>query len=299
MTYSKLQLATHVGRGLAALEDRPRLTRQAMRTLPSKLNPRDLWLLGMLGEHRVFTTRQITALAFDTATAARHRLCTLHRLRVLDRFRPLTPVGSAPWHYTLGEAGAVVLAAERGTDTRELRYRPDQVIRLAGSMHLNHTLAVNDFFVGLAAAARRDPVAELTRWWSENRCAATWGDIIRPDGYGIWRQHGAEHGAEVGFFAEIDLGTETLDRLVRKVDAYTELARASGIITPVLFHLTSQHREYRLHQHLGTPAVPVATTTADIAALDPTGSVWLLTGQHTTRIRLADLPPTRQDRLAG
>src|SRR5918999_40797 len=143
MAYSRLQLATHNGRGLAALEDRPRLSRQAMRTLPYRLNDRDRWLLGMLHEHRVLTTSQITALAFDTATAARHRLCTLHRLRVVDRFRPLTPVGSAPWHYVLGDAGAAVLAAERGLDVRELHHRPDQAIRLAGSMHLTHTLAVN------------------------------------------------------------------------------------------------------------------------------------------------------------
>lgn len=293
MTYSRLQLATHVGRGLAALEDRPRLTRQAIRALPSRLNPRDCWLLGMLHEHRVFTTTQITALAFDTATAARHRMHTLHRLRVVDRFRPLTPIGSAPWHYMLGEAGAVVLAAERGIDARELRYRPDQVVRLAGSIHLTHTLAVNDFFVSLSAAARRDPTAQLTRWWPESRCAAAWGDIIRPDGYGTWRHNHAQ----VDFFAEIDLGTETLDRLVRKVDAYTELARTSGILTPVLFQLNSQHREYRLHQHLGTPAVPVATTTTGIAASDPAGAVWLPAGHHTARIRLADLPATRLDPL--
>lgn len=288
--YTQRQLTSHVGQGLATLTPRPRLTKQTLAELQRRLTARDLWLLGMLAEHRVLTTIQITDLVFDTGTAARHRLHTLHELRAVDRFRPLTLVGSAPWHYVLGEAGARVLAAHRGTEPADLPYRPDQTPRLARSQQLAHTIAVNDFFTALAAAARGDPDTELATWWPERRCGAAWGHIIRPDGYGVWHHHGTR----IDFFAEIDLGTEPLDRLIRKVDAYTRLNHTTGIHTPVLFALTSTRREYGLHTALGTPPIPVATTTGNPA--DPS---WLPVTGNGTRTSLAQLAPDTPARKAG
>ncbi|MGH9005196.1 MAG: replication-relaxation family protein, partial [Acidimicrobiia bacterium] len=57
---------------------------------------------------------QLTDLAFPGTDTAEHRLVILHRLGVVDRFRPHRRHGSAPYHYVLGPAGAAVLAAERG-----------------------------------------------------------------------------------------------------------------------------------------------------------------------------------------
>ena len=82
--------------------------------LAARLTARDRWLLRMLHEHRVLTTTQITWLAFGTGRAATARLLTLYQLRAIDRFRPLTPAGSAPLHFVLDEAGAYLLAAEDG-----------------------------------------------------------------------------------------------------------------------------------------------------------------------------------------
>ncbi len=60
---------------------------------------------------------------------------------------------------------------------------------------------------------------------------------------------------------EYDTGTEPLDRLLAKVDAYAELATATDIDTPVLFWLPGPGREAALHQALRRPPVTVATAT--------------------------------------
>jgi hypothetical protein len=49
--------------------------------------------------------------------------------------------------------------------------------------------------------------AALTVWWSEWRCAVNCGRLVRPGGYGRWR----EHEREVDFFLEYDRGTGPLD----------------------------------------------------------------------------------------
>ncbi len=65
-------------------------------------------------------------------------------------------------------------------------------------------------------------------WWSERRCAAEWGDFVRPDAYGVWE----EGGDRVEFFVEHDTGTETLARVAAKLDGYRDLAEAEGAARP-------------------------------------------------------------------
>ncbi len=285
---------------------RPAVTPELLAGLAARLTARDRWLLAMLHEHRVLTTTQITQLAFGSQRAATGRLLTLYQLRAVDRFRPLTPVGSAPWHFVLDDAGAAVLAAERGITVAELGYRRDHALAIAHSARLAHTVGTNGFFTALAATARHTPGAELRVWWSERRCAHTWGDLARPDGYGRWR----EGDREVDFFLEYDTGTETLDRVAAKLPGYADLAHASGITTPVLFWLPTARREaalrHLLHRHLGErPAgedlVPAATAARDTGpATDPAGPVWLPLGTPGPRLRLIDLathllpPPASQ-----
>src|SRR6266508_2553671 len=81
--------------------------------------------------------------------------------------------------------------------------------------------------------------AWLALWLSERACAHCWGQVVRPDGYGRWRQGDRE----VDFFLEYDRGTEPLDRLAAKLHAYSELADATNIPTPVLFWLPTSGRE--------------------------------------------------------
>lgn len=273
----------------------PRRTDEAvLAQLASRLTDRDRWLLRLLWDHHVFTTGQITELAYPSQDRARHGMLRLARLGVIESIRLLLPPGqgSAPLHHLIGQAGARVLAAERGIPFSELGYRRDRALAWAYSPRLNHLIGVNGVFTGLIAAARRNPAARLDKWWPEPRCAKTWGTYTRPDGYGRWR----EGDTYVDFFLEYDTGTEPLAKVVKKLRGYAELAAADGVTTPVLIWTSSAAREANLHRELrtATATVPVATTSPR-AVRDPdqgaSGAIWLPTDQHpgTPRRRLIAL----------
>jgi hypothetical protein len=298
MTAPSRPLIRSHGPGPARLAVTPDL----VAVLAGRLTARDRWLLRMLHEHRVLTTTQITQLAFGTTRAATARLLTLYQHQAVDRFRPLAPSGSAPWHFVLGPAGAHVLAAEDAITTGQLGYRRDRALAIALSPRLAHTTGVNAFFTALAARARTTGNAELARWWPEQRCAALWGDLARPDAYGQWREHRPGGGAGTDFFLEYDTGTEDLPRLLAKLTGYQMLAASTAITTPVLFWLHSPRRETALHARLATSdiagtgrlaPVPVATATPALTGGDePAGDIWLPAGLAGPRIRLARLAAT-------
>jgi hypothetical protein len=259
----------------------------------------------LVHEHRVFTTHQLAEVYFGSLDRAEHRLKQLTDARVLARFRPHTRhgEGSTPYHYVLGPAGAGVLAAEQDTDVRRLGYRRDRALEVAHSQRLGHQVGVNGFFTALAANARqrRRGGAQLAFWWSERRCRDHWGQIVRPDGYGRWR----EHTAEVDFFLEYDCGTEPLDRLAAKLAGYQDLAAATEIATPVLFWLPTAGREATVRQGLagaagwGAGRFLVATASPALGH-SPAEAVWLLLGSAHPRRRLIeladrDLSATRAD----
>jgi hypothetical protein len=252
--------------------------------LAGRVTDRDRALCRLLHEHRVLTTGQLTDLAFPSRNAAEHRLAVLHQLGVVDRFRPRHRPGSAPYHYVLGPLGAALLAAEADQDPAELGYRRDRALALAHSQRLSHLLGVNSFFSALARAARGHPDAALEGWWSEQRCAAQWGRLVRPDGYGRWR----EHDTGVGFFLEYDRGSEPLGRLAGKLPGYLALAQATGIRTPLLLWLPTPAREAATRQLLAGSSLPVATATPQ-PDHTPAGPLWLPLQITGPRRRLAQL----------
>jgi len=298
----------------SALPGRPRAGGRLARSpelaaaLAARLTARDRWLLRMLHQHRVLTTTQIAQLAFGTTRAATARMGVLYRYRAVDRFRPLAPAGSAPLHFILDEAGAAVLAAEDGTTVAGLGYRRDRAVAIALWARLGHTTGANGFFAALATAARAsDGRAILECWWSERRCAALWGDLARPDGYGRWtEQPPGRPPVTADFFLEYDTGTEDLPRLIAKLAGYRDLAARSGIATPVLFWLPTPRREAALRARLagppphGTrgaasaaqiPGVPVATATPHTSRSGPAEPVWLPAGTAGPRLRVTQLVP--------
>ncbi|MFJ5989317.1 replication-relaxation family protein [Lentzea sp. NPDC092896] len=256
---------------------------QAM--LAGRLTPRDKWIARMLWEHRVLTSHQITEMAFPSFRSGRMRLRELYTWGVVDRFQPFVTVGTAPMHYVLAPAGAAVLAAEDGLDVKEMGYRHDRVFGIAHSLRLAHTVGVNEWFAALVARARHPQQVEaLTAWWSENRCAKHFGDLVKPDGYGRWR----DGHQQIEWFLEFDFGTEVLSKLAGKLAGYAALAQASGITTPLLIWLPTSRREAaarrllaQVWRELDDPhAVPVATAAATL--LDPASprpspadAVWL------------------------
>ncbi|MFE3444983.1 replication-relaxation family protein [Nocardia sp. NPDC059180] len=265
--------------------------------LAMRLTRRDRWILRMLHEHRVLTTPQLAVLAFPTLKIARRRLLLLHRAAVIDRFRPFRAAGSAPAHWVLAPAGAAVLAAEIGVDVRDLAYRSERAVAIAHSLSLAHTVGVNDWFTRLANRHHQD--SGLTAWWSETRCQRLWGDLTRPDGYGRY----THRGHTLDFFLEYDLGSENTGQVTRKLHGYAELARTTGITTPLLIWTPSADRETHLrhaltisHRNLPEPgAVPVATAAADLLhhvspSASPADRVWLpLESAATGRLRLHQL----------
>jgi hypothetical protein len=263
-----------------------RSTAERLAAVAGRVTGRDRRLFALLAEHRVLTTPQLTQLAFPSPDAAAKRLAILHQLGLLDRFRPHHTPGSAPYHYVLGPLGAALLAAHHDRDPARLGYRRDRALALAHSQRLAHLVGVNGVFCALHQAARVDPDAELEVWWSEQRCAARWGPLVRPDGYGRWR----EHHRRVDFFLEYDRGTEAPQRLAGKLTGYLELAAATRISTPLLLWLPTPARETTIRQALAGTNLPVATATPD-PDHSPAGPLWLPLQSDGLRRRLIELAP--------
>lgn len=232
----------------------------------------------------MLTSSQIADIAFTSLRKAQDRLVTLHRLDVVDRFRPRRWAGSGPFHFTLGPAGATVVAADRGVDVADLRWRRDGAGALAVSQRLAHTVGVNGFFTALVRTTRTRPGCDLAQWWSERRTTDAWGTLVRPDGYGVW----VENGTRLPFLLEYDTGTERLARLSAKLNGYADLARAAGHRTWVLFAFPTPGREAAARPMLTHPLVPVATTALPTDR-SPADQHWLPVGQQGQRQKLVSL----------
>jgi hypothetical protein len=123
----------------------------------------------------------------------------------------------------------------------------------------------------------------LAEWWPERRCAGAWGEVVRPDAYGVW----VEGGSRLPFLFEYDTGSERLGRLQAKLSGYAALARAAHHPTWVLFCFPSKGRETAARRVLAHHEVPVATAVIP-PGLAPDAALWLAIGGPGRR-RLAEL----------
>lgn len=260
--------------------------------LAARLTDRDRAMIRLIRDYRVLTSPQLGEMFFETDDAARRRLLTLTRMGILERFRPNLPpsMGTAPYHYVIGETAAAVLASEDGVELSESGYRRDRVTGIVYSPHLSHAVGTNGIAAGLYGYARRHPDAELIRWWPEHRCRTEWGPIVCPDAYGRWR----DGEQQVDFFLEYDTGTEALNQVTRKLGSYAELTESTRIVTPVLIWVQGERRETnlrnKLRHHPANIFVPIATGVPATSFDDgPAGPRWLPTDHDGPRVRLADL----------
>ncbi|WP_238010389.1 replication-relaxation family protein [Dactylosporangium sp. AC04546] len=271
----------------------------------SQLTDRDRVLLGWLYDHGVLTSFQIAHALFSSLDFCQRRLRTLHRLRLVARFRPQRAEGgSYPYHYVIDQLGAEVVAAAHDEQPPRRDHARTERRRWTSSRTLAHRLGVNQLFTDLAGYARTHPGANLRQWLSEAACARSgafttaddpalvraYQPRVRPDGYGVW----AEHGVTVPLFVEYDAGGEQLSVLVDKLAGYRELFTTIGRVWPVLFWLHSAARERNLHRLFAEvpPPVPVATSARDWAAsasLCPAEAVWATPHGDGQRHRLVDL----------
>jgi hypothetical protein len=138
-----------------------RLGQQDVLRLASHLTERDRWIARDCFEFRVLTTNQIRRLYFTGTRTAAARLNVLYRLRVLDRFRPSLPMGqgTAPYHWILDEAGALIVADHLNIERAKLGWQHSIAASIAHSQKLPHHIEVNEFFTRLAVEAN---VAAIT-----------------------------------------------------------------------------------------------------------------------------------------
>lgn len=257
-------------------------------SISHRLRLRDYTTANLVEEHTALTTDQLAVMLFGHRNTCRKRLGVLRRIGFIDRFiRPRPGIRSEVcWVPGPLSTRYVALAREEKPPTvQALRDRQD---RAYTSPYLEHLLQVNQFFVDLLARARHQPGADLLRWWSERSTAAAFDQRIHPDGHGVWR----DETGEIGFFLELDRGTESLTRLVDKLTAYEQFRFGGGPDYPVLFALHSRLREDHLHAKLADHAafeLTVATCVRQ-AGVSPSGALWWPAGGERRRLRLTQLP---------
>jgi hypothetical protein len=225
-------------------------------------------------------------LHFSSIQRARARLSKLHDLGVVWRSRPRAMLGSLPWHYTLDEIGAWIVAENLGIDRHLVSYRQDRTRALVDSPRLEHTRAANSFFTRLyhVAHTTQGPL-RVAEWRGEEWCARRWENHVRPDGFA--RIDFTEGWLEL--LLELDMGTERLSRLEAKMERYRIMAKAATAPDVVLFCFPTAGREVSARPALGGSPMPVATATLDRHLSNPLGPNWLLV-DGDRRLRVSDLP---------
>jgi hypothetical protein len=249
-----------------------------------RITERDRLLCRLLDDHRVLTSAQVADVGFTGERRARTRLAELYAMDVLDRFRSRTGGNPSPLHWVLGPLGAALIAAESEVDVADLGWRKNLIHDLAASQRLGHLEGINGFFTALMRSARTESDCHLEEWWSERRCAREWGEVVRPDAYGVW----SEGRSSLPFLFEYDNGTERLSRLAIKLDGYAKLDVASGHSNWVLFSFPGPRREREARRVLGHRSVVVATSSRS-DEVRPDKDVWLPVDSNGPRLRLIQL----------
>jgi hypothetical protein len=272
------------------------------------ITDRDRQICLDLYKHHVLTIHQLSALHFSQPRKARERMLELYERRVVRRFQPQRSKGSAPFHYVLGELGAYIVAGYYDLDLKRIKKRITEDQKLAHNAKLPHLLETHDFFITLITRSRDEEGHHLTRWWSENRCAAEWySDIVnrsmvRPDAQGILQTPSGR----CSFLLELDRGTERGNRLTDKLEDYKWVSNdkhharrpedINSLPDVVLFMFPSENRERHARRHLYSfTNLCVATSHRKLHDRDPFGgnwapAQWIEPIGDDVRLRLIDLP---------
>lgn len=214
-------------------------------TLASHLTERDRQIALDCFEHRVLTTGQIKRLHFTDTRTAVARLDALYRLRVLDRFRPSLPRGrgTAPYHWILDEAGALIVATHKDVERATLGWQHAVAAGVATSPKLAHHVDVNEFIVRLAVDARRAG-GWLSEWYGERTLHDFLDGEVIPDSYAVLS---LPDRPPLHLFVELDRGTETLGRLQEKAQRYRKALRWQDVrkLDPLVLLLVPSAGRFR------------------------------------------------------
>jgi hypothetical protein len=189
------------------------------------LTDRDKEIILAVEENRFLKRDQIERLFFGTTSACNARLVKLYQHRFLDRLYLPVDLGSSQAVYALDRAGAEVVASERERPISKIGWRRRH--NRVEFFFLEHTVMVAEVNTAIQLALRAKSDIELLAWSREaflpthrvqdpDDCES-WLPVAPDAFFGLARPEGRSF-----FFVEADMGTETLDRVRRKLVAYRE-----------------------------------------------------------------------------
>lgn len=236
--------------------------------LRERLSERDWAVTQSLARVRCLSGAQLERLHFATLserTRPRTRRAVLARLAswrvvaALERRIGGVRGGSAGLVFTLDTAGQRLLD-QRRAEVGGLPARPRRPTT-PGQLFVRHTLAVSGLYVSLVEEARRGGF-QLVRFDTEPAC--WWpnglGGLLKPDAYV------ALDGEEVTdyWWCEVDLTTESLPTVKRKLTSYLDFARRrqrgpDGVLPRVLLTTQTDARQAAFRRLIGGLPHPAAT----------------------------------------
>ncbi len=227
-----------------------RVTWAAVERAAGGLSPRDRAILADVAKVRVLTGGQIERLHFGelqgayrdrTRRRVLERLASRQLLTALDRRIGGVRAGSAGLVFALGPAGQRLLALEANGNVGSRARRPSTPT----DRFLSHSLAVAELYVGLVEADRAGSLtlvsfqAEPDCWWRDSE-----GEWVKPDAYAVVSAEAVQDSWAV----EVDMGTESVPTLRRKLAAYLGLVERDecgpngGVLPRVLVTVPDERR---------------------------------------------------------
>ena len=208
----------------AALQSRLASLAASHLVMRVRVGARQLQVLRLLYTHRLLTTAQVHALAFETASRRTCEICLrrVHQKGWVVRAEPLhggPGGGRRGYVYGLSDAGAEVLTVLAGIPQADIP-------TVAGPEALeprfvNHQLTVNRCLLAIRSACRAQPGAALREWTADPharvryRVGRTWR-TVHPDAVAELEVDGQRR----WMYLEVDRGTAELRRYGLKLRRY-------------------------------------------------------------------------------
>ncbi|MCL2091631.1 MAG: replication-relaxation family protein [Micrococcales bacterium] len=220
-------------------------------------------ILATVAQHRFVTCRHVQVLHFAerpselagvrAAGRALRRLVDLGVLATLERRIGGVRAGSSGMVYRVGPQGRKVVARDSGQRLPRFQAEPSTAF-------LTHTLAVADVHAELVRQANAGRL-ELIEFVTEPACWRTYlnagggRETLKPDAFVVWVKAGDDY--ETVAFIEVDMGSESIPRLLRKCRQYETYRRTGkeqatqGVWPRVIWIVHDSTRKQRLEVAIG------------------------------------------------
>ncbi len=265
--------------------------------LKHRLTERHIQMLTALAQQRALTRDHLTVLFFGSKRRCQAALAHLKQVGLIRHviYLPQPLAGAGPRAYVLTAEGARVAAQVTGINRKVLSLRAARTGR--SFLHINHTLAINDFYVQLLAATR--VAGGRLIWMSQDEALTAYlrngKPTLTPDGAAEVRLGERR----IRAYIEIDRDTERRHWLEAKFERYLRhhAGRMGADQLHILFIVPGAAREATLRKvatsrlRWAYPPSPGfwATTTALVAVRGPLGPVWARLPGNSERVPLGDL----------